>query len=68
MTANVAALHTGTCRGFALVFRLASRADRKLVNRGQFDESPGNGIPVTGQDLRAALGSNIKWKPGNEPN
>ncbi len=28
----------------------------KLVYRGQFDSSrPGNGIPVTGQDLRAAI-------------
>jgi len=30
--------------------------DRKLVYRGQFDDSrPGNGRPVTGKDLRAAL-------------
>ncbi len=30
--------------------------DRKLVYRGQFDGSrPGNGVPVTGQDLRAAV-------------
>jgi len=30
--------------------------NQKLVYRGQFDDSrPGNGIPVTGQDLRAAL-------------
>jgi peroxiredoxin len=29
---------------------------RKLVYRGQFDDSrPGNGLPVTGKDLRAAL-------------
>ena len=29
---------------------------QKLVYRGQFDASrPGNGIPVTGQDLRAAI-------------
>jgi peroxiredoxin len=29
--------------------------DQKLVYRGQFDSSrPGNGIPVTGEDLRAA--------------
>ena len=29
--------------------------ERKLVYRGQFDDSrPGNGIPVTGRDLRAA--------------
>jgi peroxiredoxin len=30
--------------------------DLKLVYRGQFDASrPGNGVPVTGQDLRAAM-------------
>ncbi len=30
--------------------------DRKLVYRGQFDDSrPGNGRPVTGRDLRAAM-------------
>jgi len=30
--------------------------DRKLVYRGQLDDSrPGNGIPVTGGDLRAAI-------------
>lgn len=30
--------------------------DRRLVYRGQFDDSrPGNNIPVTGKDLRAAL-------------
>ena len=32
--------------------------NQKLVYRGQFDDSrPGNGIPVTGKDLRAALNS-----------
>ncbi len=54
---------------------------RRLVYRGQMDDSrPGNGVPVTGGDLRAALegkeapaeqkpsmGCNIKWKKGNEP-
>jgi peroxiredoxin len=57
---------------------------RKLVYRGQFDASrPGNGQPVTGADLRAAVdavlagrtiseqipsvGCNIKWKTGQEP-
>jgi peroxiredoxin len=30
--------------------------DRKLVYRGQFDDSrPGNGLPVTGSDLKAAI-------------
>lgn len=36
----------------------------KLVYRGQFDDSrPGNGIPVTGLDLRAALDSVVAAKP-----
>jgi peroxiredoxin len=34
---------------------------RKLVYRGQFDDSrPGNGIPVTGTELRAALDALLK--------
>jgi peroxiredoxin len=38
--------------------------DRKLVYRGQFDESrPGNGLPVTGRDLNAALDSVLSGKP-----
>jgi peroxiredoxin len=38
--------------------------DLKLVYRGQLDSSrPGNEIPVTGQDLRAALGALIAGKP-----
>jgi peroxiredoxin len=39
-------------------------ADRRLVYRGQFDDSrPGNGIPVTGRDLRAALDALIAGTP-----
>jgi len=31
-------------------------ANRKLAYRGQFDDSrPGNGVPVTGRDLRASM-------------
>lgn len=38
--------------------------NQKLVYRGQFDASrPGNGIPVTGKDLRAALDSVLANKP-----
>jgi peroxiredoxin len=38
--------------------------DRKLVYRGQFDDSrPGNGLPVTGKDLRAALDAVLAGKP-----
>lgn len=36
----------------------------KLVYRGQFDRSrPGNGIPVTGEDLRAAIDAVLAGKP-----
>jgi peroxiredoxin len=39
-------------------------ADRKLVYRGQLDDSrPGNGVPVTGADLRAALDSVLAGRP-----
>lgn len=41
-------------------------ATLKLVYRGQFDGSrPGNGIPVTGEDLRAALDAVLAGKPVN---
>jgi peroxiredoxin len=37
---------------------------RQLVYRGQLDESrPGNGKPVTGQDLRAALDAVLSGQP-----
>ena len=38
--------------------------DRRLVYRGQFDDSrPGNGRPVTGADLRAALDAVLSGRP-----
>jgi peroxiredoxin len=38
-------------------------AGRKLACRGQFDDSrPGNGVPVTGRDLRAALDAVLAGK------
>ncbi|HTB84121.1 MAG TPA: thioredoxin family protein [Candidatus Sulfotelmatobacter sp.] len=41
--------------------------NRKLVYRGQFDDSrPGNGIPVTGKDLRAALDAVLAGKAVSE--
>ena len=40
---------------------------RRLVYRGQFDASrPGNGIPVTGKDLRAAVEAVLAGKPTSE--
>jgi hypothetical protein len=39
-------------------------ADRRLVYRGQFDASrPGNGVPVTGEDLRAAADAVLAGEP-----
>ncbi len=39
-------------------------ADRRLVYRGQLDASrPGNGIPVTGEDLRAAIDAVLEGRP-----
>jgi len=41
-------------------------ASRKLVYRGQLDDSrPKNGLPVTGRDLRAALDAVLNGKPVN---
>lgn len=38
--------------------------NRRLVYRGQLDDSrPGNGIPVTGRDLRAAIDAVLEGKP-----
>jgi peroxiredoxin len=38
--------------------------DLKLVYRGQFDDSrPGNGVALTGKDLRAALDAVLAGKP-----
>jgi len=38
--------------------------DQRLVYRGQFDDSrPGNNVPVTGKDLRAALEAILSGKP-----
>lgn len=40
--------------------------ERKLIYRGQLDDSrPGNGKPVTGRDLRAAIDAVLADKPVN---
>lgn len=40
--------------------------DRHLVYRGQFDDSrPGNGVAVTGQDLRSAIAAILAGQPVN---
>lgn len=41
-------------------------AEKKLVYRGQLDDSrPSNNLPVTGQDLRAAIDAVLKGYPVN---
>ena len=38
--------------------------EQRLVYRGQFDASrPGNGVPVTGKDLRAAIDAVLAGRP-----
>lgn len=38
--------------------------DLNCIYRGQFDSSrPGNGVPVTGEDMRSALNNILKGKP-----
>jgi peroxiredoxin len=38
--------------------------ERRLVYRGQLDDSrPGNGVPVTGKDLRAAIDAVLAGRP-----
>ena len=51
-TQEVAAAYRAACTPDFFLFG----ADRELVYRGQLDDSrPGNDVPVTGRDLRAAL-------------
>ncbi|MDE0377545.1 MAG: thioredoxin family protein [bacterium] len=51
-TQEVAKSYTATCTPDFFLFG----PERTLVYRGQFDRSrPGSGVPVTGEDLRAAL-------------
>lgn len=51
-TQEVAKTYSAACTPDFFLFD----GDRKLVYRGQLDSSrPGNGVPVTGEDLRSAL-------------
>lgn len=59
-TQNVAKAYSAACTPDFFLFD----ADKRLVYRGQLDESrPGNEKPVTGRDLRAALDSVLEGKP-----
>jgi hypothetical protein len=51
-TQEVAAAYQAACTPDFFLYD----ADHRLVYRGQFDDSrPGNDVPVTGSDLRAAV-------------
>lgn len=59
-TQDVARAYDATCTPDFFLFD----DGLKLVYRGQFDDSrPGNGIPVTGSDLRAAMDALLGGKP-----
>jgi peroxiredoxin len=59
-TQSVARAYDAACTPDLFLFDKS----RKLVYRGQFDSSrPGNGVPVTGNDLRAALDAVLLGKP-----
>lgn len=56
----VAKAYTAACTPDLFLFD----SERKLVYRGQLDDSrPGNNLPVTGQDLRAALDAVLAGQP-----
>jgi thiol-disulfide isomerase/thioredoxin len=59
-TQAVAKAYTAACTPDFFLFD----ADKKLVYRGQLDDSrPSNGLPVTGADLRAALDAVLAHQP-----
>ena len=59
-TQEVAKAYKAACTPDIFLFD----ADHSLVYRGQFDASrPGNGLPVTGADLRAACDALLAGKP-----
>ena len=59
-TQEVAKAYTAVCTPDPFVFD----ARRRLVYRGQFDDSrPGNRKPVTGRDLRAAMDAVLEGRP-----
>jgi peroxiredoxin len=59
-TQSVAKAYHAACTPDFYVFD----QNRQLVYRGQFDDSrPGNGLPVTGKDLRDALEAVLAGKP-----
>jgi peroxiredoxin len=61
---SVAHAYRASCTPDFFVFD----AERRLTYRGQFDPSrPGNDVPVTGVDLRAAVNATLAGRPVDEP-
>ncbi|HSJ23542.1 MAG TPA: thioredoxin family protein [Longimicrobiales bacterium] len=59
-TQQVASAYRAACTPDFFLFD----ADRRLVYRGQLDDSrPGNDVPVTGSDLRVALDAVLDGRP-----
>jgi peroxiredoxin len=59
-TQEVAKAYAATCTPDFFLFD----RDRRLAYRGQFDSSrPRNGVPVTGDDLRAAIDAVLQERP-----
>jgi len=59
-TQSVAKAYRAACTPDIYLFD----GNQRLVYRGQFDDSrPGNNLPVTGKDLRAALDAVLAVKP-----
>jgi peroxiredoxin len=62
-TQEVAKAYTAACTPDFFLFD----RDRRLAYRGQFDSSrPGNDVPVTGEDLRAAIDAVLQDRPVSE--
>ena len=62
-TQEVAKAYTAACTPDFFLFD----GDRRLAYRGQFDSSrPGNGVPVSGEDLRAAIDAVMQGRPVSE--
>ena len=64
-TQEVAKAYRAACTPDFYIFD----GDQRLVYRGQFDDSrPGNGVPVSGKDVRAALDALLAGKlvPSNQ--
>jgi peroxiredoxin len=62
-TQEVAKAYTAACTPDFFLFD----RDRRLAYRGRFDSSrPGNGVPVTGEDVRAAIDAVLEERPVSE--